>query len=125
MAGDIEAVEKGGLDLPRRALRGRHGQAPGQAFHEVSHLYGLRDGGVDDMPREKWFDLVNSRPSPKARGLSRTDRIVSVDFSGPETAFVSWNAPFTRAISPTTSRCSGWKDGLGGSCPRPLDRTEA
>ena len=54
----------------------------------MSHLYALRDGAVDDVPRATWFDLVKSRPSPKSRGLQRTDRIVSVDFSGPETAFV-------------------------------------
>jgi hypothetical protein len=32
--------------------------------------------------------MVRSRPSPKAKGLKRTDRIVSIDLSGPETAFV-------------------------------------
>jgi hypothetical protein len=87
MAGDIAAVEKvvwtyldGLYEGDTRKL--------GQAFHEVSHLYAMREGGVDDVPRAKWFDLVQSRPSPKAKGLKRTDRIVSVDFSGPETAFV-------------------------------------
>jgi RimJ/RimL family protein N-acetyltransferase len=87
MAGDIEAVEKVVWVYLDGLYEGDTGKL-GQAFHEVSHLYGLRDGGVDDMPREQWFDLVDSRPSPKARGLRRTDRIVSVDFSGPETAFV-------------------------------------
>ena len=60
----------------------------GQAFHEVSHLYSVSDGGVADLPREKWFEFVKGRASPKSKGLKRTDRIVSVDFSGPETAFV-------------------------------------
>ncbi|MFZ1105087.1 MAG: nuclear transport factor 2 family protein [Hyphomicrobiaceae bacterium] len=87
MAGDIDAVEKVVWTYLDGLYEGDTGKL-GQAFHEVSHLYGLREGGVDDMPRAKWFDLVNSRPSPKARGLRRTDRIVSVDFSGPETAFV-------------------------------------
>jgi hypothetical protein len=32
--------------------------------------------------------MVESRPSAKSKGLPRTDRIVSIDFSGPETAFV-------------------------------------
>jgi C-terminal processing protease CtpA/Prc len=31
---------------------------------------------------------VKGRPSAKSRGLKRTDRIVSIDMSGPETAFV-------------------------------------
>jgi hypothetical protein len=54
----------------------------------VSHLYSVSDGGVADLPREKWFEFVKGRESPKAKGLKRTDRIVSIDFSGPETAFV-------------------------------------
>lgn len=60
----------------------------GQAFHEVSHLYSMEKGGVADLPRGKWFEFVKGRPSAKSRGLERTDRIVSIDLSGPETAFV-------------------------------------
>lgn len=60
----------------------------GKAFHEVSHLYSMTDGGVTDLPREKWFEFVKARGSPKAKGLKRSDRIVSIDLSGPETAFV-------------------------------------
>ena len=59
-----------------------------QAFHEVSHLYSVSDGGVADLPREKWFEFVKGRASPKSKGFTRTDRIVSIDLSGPETAFV-------------------------------------
>jgi hypothetical protein len=57
------------------------------AFHEVSHLYSLGPDGVADLPRAEWLKMVSSRPSPKSRALERTDRIVSIDFSGPETAF--------------------------------------
>jgi hypothetical protein len=32
--------------------------------------------------------FVKGRPSAKSQGLPRTDRIVSIDQSGPETAFV-------------------------------------
>ena len=60
-----------------------------KTFHESCHLYSQGEGGtLTDLPRGKWLDLVASRPSAKSRGLARTDRIVSVDFSGPETAFV-------------------------------------
>lgn len=59
-----------------------------QAFHEGSHLYSMHEGGVADLPRDKWLEMVKSRPSGKSKGLSRTDRIVSIDLSGPETAFV-------------------------------------
>jgi hypothetical protein len=60
-----------------------------QAFHEGSHLYSATsEGKVSDLPREKWFEMVKSRPSAKSKGLKRTDRIVSIDFAGPETAHV-------------------------------------
>jgi hypothetical protein len=58
------------------------------AFHPVSHLYWAKDGGVEDMPRERWFEMVRSRPSAASRGLQRDDRILLMDISGPETAFV-------------------------------------
>lgn len=60
----------------------------GQAFHEVSHLYSVGTSGVQDLPRAAWFEMVAGRPSAKAKGLARRDRIVSIDMSGPETAFV-------------------------------------
>ena len=59
------------------------------AFHEASHLYSVgENGALADLPRAKWLDMVASRPSAKSKGLGRTDRIVSVDFAGPETAIV-------------------------------------
>lgn len=56
------------------------------AFHEGSHLYSVTGGAVSDLPRAQWLEMVASRPSAKSRGLKRTDRIVSIDFAGPETA---------------------------------------
>jgi hypothetical protein len=58
------------------------------AFHEVSHFYSIGPDGVTDVPREQWLKMVAERPSPKSKALVRSDRIVSVDFSGPETACV-------------------------------------
>jgi hypothetical protein len=87
MAGQVEAVEK----VVWTYLDGLHEgdtRKLAQAFHEVSHLYSLEEGGVSDLPRAEWFKMVESRPSAKSKGLPRTDRIVSIDFSGPETAFV-------------------------------------
>ncbi len=87
MAGEIEAIEK----VVWTYLDGLHEGDTGklaQAFHEVSHLYSVDKEGVSDLPREKWFEFVRGRPSAKSRGLPRTDRIVSIDLSGPETAFV-------------------------------------
>jgi hypothetical protein len=61
----------------------------GSAFHDVSHLYSVDgEGKVADLPRAKWLEMVADRPSAKSKGLARTDRIVSIDMSGPETAFV-------------------------------------
>jgi len=58
------------------------------AFHPVSHLYCEKDGGVLDVPREQWFDLVRQRESAASKGLPRDDRILLLDISGPETALV-------------------------------------
>ena len=87
MAGEIEAVEKVVWTYLDGLYEGDTSKLA-QAFHEVSHLYSMSDGGVADLPREKWFEFVKGRASPKSKGLKRTDRIVSIDLSGPETAFV-------------------------------------
>ena len=58
------------------------------AFHEVSHLYSMTPEGVQDLPRAKWFEMIEGRRSGKAQGLARRDRIVSIDMSGPEAALV-------------------------------------
>jgi len=87
MAGDIDAIEKVVWTYLDGLYEGDTGKL-GKAFHEVSHLYSMDKGSVADLPREKWFELVKGRPSAKTRGLKRTDRIVSIDLSGPETAFV-------------------------------------
>ena len=58
-----------------------------QAFHPVSHLYSEANGEVADVPRDKWLDMVRSRPSAKSQGHPRHDRIVTIDQSGPVSAF--------------------------------------
>ncbi len=56
-------------------------------FHPESHLFSVTDGKLDDLPRTAWFDLVKSRPSAISRDLPRRDWVVSIDRSGPNTAF--------------------------------------
>lgn len=56
------------------------------AFHPCSHLYWDKDGVVQDLPREQWFEMVRSRGSAQSKGLARDDRILLLDQSGPETA---------------------------------------
>lgn len=87
MAGDVAAVEKVIWTYLDGLYEGDT-EKLGAAFHDVSHLYSMHEGGVADLPRAQWFDMVKSRPSAKSKGLPRADRIVSIDFSGPETAFV-------------------------------------
>ena len=60
----------------------------GAAFHPVSHLYWEKEGGVEDLPRAQWFEMVKNRPSAASRNLPRDDRILMMDISGPETALV-------------------------------------
>lgn len=57
-----------------------------KAFHPCAHLYWDKDGVVQDLPREQWFEMVRSRGSAKSKGLARDDRILMLDQSGPETA---------------------------------------
>ena len=60
----------------------------GEAFHPAAHLYSAGgDGKAADWPRSDWFKMVDGRPSAKVKGSARADRIVSIDFSGPATAF--------------------------------------
>jgi hypothetical protein len=57
------------------------------AFHPVSHLYSEANGEVVDLPRERWLELVRNRPAPESQRHPRHDRIVTIDQSGPVTAF--------------------------------------
>jgi hypothetical protein len=87
MAGEIEAIEKVVWTYLDGLYEGDTAKLA-QAFHEGSHLYFHEAGAVGDLPRGQWLEMVKGRPSAKSRGLKRTDRIVSIDLSGPETAFV-------------------------------------
>jgi hypothetical protein len=87
MQSDLEAVQKT-LWIYLDGLYEGDTKKLSAAFHEDSHLYTATDSKLSDTPRAKWLDMVAGRASPKSQGLKRTDRIVSVDFSGPETAFV-------------------------------------
>ena len=60
-------------------------------FHPVCHLFSNSGGEFLDWSRDKWFDIVNGRPSPKSQGLSRHDRIISIDMSDGTTAIAKLN----------------------------------
>jgi hypothetical protein len=57
-------------------------------FHPTSALTFEHDGKLVEWPLAKWLDNVKARPSPKSAGLAREDAILSIDQSGPTTAFV-------------------------------------
>ncbi|MEO9191511.1 MAG: nuclear transport factor 2 family protein [Acetobacteraceae bacterium] len=60
----------------------------GRVFHERAHLFASgENGALLDWPRAQWFDMVRSRPSPRSRDLPRHDFVVTIDRSGPATAF--------------------------------------
>jgi hypothetical protein len=51
----------------------------GRAFHPSARLYSMNDGTLQEVRLDEWLVAVAGRPAPKASGLARTDRIVSID----------------------------------------------
>jgi hypothetical protein len=87
MSSDVAEIEKV-LQVYFDGLYEGDTKKLGEAFHPASHLYSASaDGKAVDMPRTDWFKMVDGRKSAKASGSERRDRIVSIDFSGPSTAF--------------------------------------
>ncbi|MFN0092297.1 MAG: nuclear transport factor 2 family protein [Acidimicrobiales bacterium] len=59
-----------------------------EAFHPVAHLYSVSsEAEVADLPLAEWLRIVAGRASARARGDARLDRVVTIDQSGPATAF--------------------------------------
>ncbi len=57
-------------------------------FHDTSALTYEQDGKLVVLPRDAWLTAVRARPSAKSKNLARDDAILSIDQSGPTTAFV-------------------------------------
>jgi hypothetical protein len=58
-------------------------------FHPTSALTSVtNDGELVITPRDNWLDKVRTRPSPRQRGLSRHDQVLSIDLIGPTMAYV-------------------------------------
>lgn len=86
-ASDVAAVEST-LQIYFDGLHEGDPSKLGQAFHPFAHLYAVgADGKATDTPREDWLKAVGGRPSAKSKGDERRDRIVSIDFNGPNAAF--------------------------------------
>lgn len=58
-----------------------------RVFHPLAHYVTATEGEVLQMTMAQYFSIVDNRPSPAGRGEARNDRILSVDFAGPVTAF--------------------------------------
>ena len=56
------------------------------AFHPDAHIYAATDGTLADFPLDAFVDRVTSRKSCSSQGAPRTDKIISIDFSGPNSA---------------------------------------
>lgn len=60
----------------------------GQVFHPDARYICATDGKLVNLGLSEYFPIVDVRPSPASRGEKREDRIVSIVFAGPKTAFV-------------------------------------
>ena len=57
-------------------------------FHPQAHYVCATEGTLTQLTMDRYFPMVDARPSPASRGEPRADRIVSIEFAGPVTAFV-------------------------------------
>ncbi|MBA3772666.1 MAG: nuclear transport factor 2 family protein [Ramlibacter sp.] len=58
-----------------------------RVFDPQAHYYCATDGTLLHLGMDEYFPLVDKRPSPASQGHARTDRILSIEFAGPVTAF--------------------------------------
>lgn len=59
-----------------------------RVFHPRAHYVCATEGKLTHLAMDEYFPIVDKRPSPASRGEARADRIVSIEFAGPVTAFV-------------------------------------
>jgi len=57
-----------------------------QVFHPKALYATATDGSLLELDMERYFPVVDKRPSPESRGEDRADRILSIEFAGPVTA---------------------------------------
>lgn len=59
----------------------------GQVFHPRAIYACATDGKLLHLAMDEYFPIVDKRPSPASKGEARHDRILSIEFAGPVTAF--------------------------------------
>jgi 4-oxalocrotonate tautomerase len=67
-----------------------------RAFHPKAHYVCASEGVLLYRTMDEYFPIVDARPSPASRNEPRADRVISIEFAGPRTAF----ARVECAISP-------------------------
>ncbi|MCF6322813.1 MAG: nuclear transport factor 2 family protein [Gammaproteobacteria bacterium] len=58
-----------------------------EVFHPRAHYVCATDGTLLHLNMDEYFPIVDKRPSPASRGEKQNDRILSVEFAGPVTAY--------------------------------------
>ena len=58
-----------------------------RVFHPMARYVCVTDGTLQRLSMEEYFPIVDRRPSPASQDEPRYDRIVSIEFAGPVTAF--------------------------------------
>lgn len=58
-----------------------------EVFHPAALYATATEGPLYTLDMASYFPIVDKRPSPASKGEPRTDRIVSIEFAGPVTAF--------------------------------------
>ena len=58
-----------------------------QVFHPLARYCTASGGNLLVWDMKHYFAVVDQRPSPAGTGQARTDRILSIAFAGPVTAF--------------------------------------
>lgn len=59
-----------------------------KVFHAKAQYACATDGALTHLGMDQYFPIVDQRSSPASRNEPRHDRIVSIEFAGPVTAFV-------------------------------------
>lgn len=65
-----------------------------RVFHREAHYYSATNGTLLHLDMDQYFPIVDQRPSPASQGHVRTDRILSIEFAGPTTAFAKVECSF-------------------------------
>ncbi len=58
-----------------------------RVFHPRAQYVCATDSPLVHLGMDAYFPVVDKRPSPASRNEPRRDRIVSIEFAGPKTAF--------------------------------------